>query len=62
MIELEHVDAGYRGEAVVRGVSLQFRPGEVTVLLGANGCGKSTLDVYKRQWKNFWTASERRTQ
>ena len=43
MIELEHVDAGYRGEAVVRGVSLQFRPGEVTVLLGANGCGKSTL-------------------
>lgn len=43
MIELEHVNAGYRGEAVVRDVSLRFRPGEVTVLLGANGCGKSTL-------------------
>lgn len=31
------------GQPVVRGVDLSVAPGEVTVLLGANGVGKSTL-------------------
>ena len=43
MIEVKDLCAGYRGENVLRGVSLSFRPGEVLALLGPNGCGKSTL-------------------
>lgn len=43
MIELRHVTVGYGGTSVLRDVSLSFRPGRVTALLGPNGCGKSTL-------------------
>ena len=43
MIELRSLRAGYRSGEVVRGVSLSFEPGRVTVLCGPNGCGKSTL-------------------
>ena len=43
MIEVKNLYAGYRGEDVLRGVTLAFRPGEVLALLGPNGCGKSTL-------------------
>lgn len=43
MIELAHLSAGYGGRPVVEDVSFAFRPGEVTVLLGPNGCGKTTL-------------------
>ncbi len=43
MIELSHLGAGYGGRAVVRDVSFSFVPGMVTVLLGPNGCGKTTL-------------------
>lgn len=43
MIELKHLTVGYGGKTVLRDVSLAFPPGQVTVLLGPNGCGKSTL-------------------
>lgn len=43
MIELKHLTVGYGGKTVLRDVSLAFPPGRVTVLLGPNGCGKSTL-------------------
>ena len=43
MIRLEDLTAGYGGTPVIRGISLDFRPGEVLALLGPNGCGKSTL-------------------
>jgi energy-coupling factor transport system ATP-binding protein len=40
---LEGVDAGFRGRAVVAGINLDGRAGEVVVLAGPNGGGKTTL-------------------
>ena len=43
IIEVEHVDAGYPGVTVLKDVSFTVRRGEVFVLLGGSGCGKSTI-------------------
>ncbi|WP_432176027.1 ABC transporter permease subunit [Streptomyces sp. Tue6028] len=43
VLELRGVRAGYEGAAVLHGVDLAVRPGEILVLLGPNGAGKSTV-------------------
>ena len=43
IIELEHVDAGYPGAVILRDVSFEVKRGEVFILLGGSGCGKSTI-------------------
>lgn len=43
MIQLRTLRAGYPGRPVLKGIDLDFRPGEVLAVLGPNGCGKSTL-------------------
>ena len=43
VIELEHVDAGYPGVKILEDVSFFIRRGEIFVLLGGSGCGKSTI-------------------
>ena len=42
-IQAENVTAGYGGDPVIRGVSVQAEPGQVVSLVGPNGSGKSTL-------------------
>jgi len=43
IIELSHVDAGYPGKVILHDVTFSVRRGEVFILLGGSGCGKSTV-------------------
>ena len=43
IICLEHVDAGYPGATILHDVSFSVKRGEVFILLGGSGCGKSTI-------------------
>ena len=42
-IETEHLAVGYSKFPIVNDISLNMRPGELLVLIGTNGSGKSTI-------------------
>jgi ABC-type branched-subunit amino acid transport system ATPase component len=42
-IRAENVTAGYGGDPVIRGITVQADPGQVVSIVGPNGSGKSTL-------------------
>jgi iron complex transport system ATP-binding protein len=37
------LDAGYPGRRVIENLDLEVEPGRITMIIGANACGKSTL-------------------
>jgi len=43
MLEVRDLHSGYGDAVVVRGVSLDVKPGEIVALLGRNGMGKTTV-------------------
>ena len=43
IIELEHVTAGYPDAEILRDVTFSVGKGEIFILLGGSGCGKSTI-------------------
>ena len=43
LIKLDDVTFAYNGDTVLRDVSIELRPGEITLLVGPNGSGKSTI-------------------
>lgn len=43
MVSFSHVALGYRGSPVLQDIDFSIQCGEICCLLGANGCGKTTL-------------------
>ena len=43
MLKVERINQYYGGSHILRNVGFEARPGEVTVILGRNGVGKTTL-------------------
>ncbi len=43
MLNIDNIQQYYGGSHILRGVGLQARAGEITVVLGRNGVGKTTL-------------------
>lgn len=43
MLRAEHITCGYCGKPVVQDLSFSAQTGQILCILGANGCGKTTL-------------------
>jgi phospholipid/cholesterol/gamma-HCH transport system ATP-binding protein len=59
IIRVEHLTAKYGGNLIFDDVSFEVRPGEVFVILGGSGCGKSTMlkhmiGLYKPHSGRIW--------
>lgn len=45
MLKVKDLHAGIAGKEILKGLSLEVRPGEVHAIMGPNGSGKSTLSM-----------------
>ena len=43
MLKIENLHASIAGRDILKGLSLEVRPGDVHAIMGPNGAGKSTL-------------------
>ncbi|SMR82600.1 iron complex transport system ATP-binding protein [Aliiroseovarius halocynthiae] len=42
-LKSENLDVGYDGHRVIKGLNIEIPMGQITAIVGANACGKSTL-------------------
>jgi phospholipid/cholesterol/gamma-HCH transport system ATP-binding protein len=43
IIKVEHLSSGYNDQLILDDISLEVFPGEIMIILGTSGCGKTTL-------------------
>ena len=60
-LELKDVTSGYGDVAVIRRVSMTFRKGVITTIVGSNGAGKSTAIKAAAGLLRAWQGSIRFT-
>ena len=51
LVEFEHVEKYYGDYHALRDINLRFEKGQVVVLLGPSGSGKSLLSAPSMVWK-----------
>ena len=42
-IKMKDLAVGYQGKALISGINLKIKKGEIVTLIGPNGAGKSTI-------------------
>lgn len=53
MLSIHNLQAGIEGRKILKGISLDIKPGEVHAIMGPNGSGKSTLASVLAGRKNY---------
>ncbi len=53
MLQIRNLKAGIDGQAILKGINLEIKPGEVHAIMGPNGSGKSTLSQVLADNENY---------